>query len=110
MVRQFADKPNGIAQEEGQVLDGHLTNGSIQGSKEFILRKDITLREQVHHRRFAHIGIAHQSHTHHLTTILALGSHLFVDDLQFLAQQRLNTVIHLFTELIVLQVFEEVLN
>ena len=85
---QLADETDSVSQQERQVVNDHLTDSSIEGGKEFVLCKDITLGEQVHHRRLTHIGIAHQCHTNQSATILTLRCLLLVNLQQTFFQQR----------------------
>ena len=41
--RQLADESHRIRQQEGQIVDDHLTDGSIEGGKELVLSKHLTL-------------------------------------------------------------------
>ena len=85
--RQLADKTDGVGQQEGQVVNGHLAHGGVERGKELVLGKDVTLRQQVHHRRLAHIGIAYQGHTYQPATVLALRGLLLVNILEALLEQ-----------------------
>ena len=87
VVRQFADEADGVGEQERQVLDRHFAYRSVKGSKEFVLREDIGFGEQVHECRFADVRISDECHTNHLSAMLALGSHLFVNGLELLTQQ-----------------------
>ena len=40
---QLTDKTDGISQQEGQVVDGHLSHCGIEGSKKLVLSKHLTL-------------------------------------------------------------------
>ena len=84
---QLTDKTDGISQQERQIVDGHLAYGGIEGGKEFVLCKHLTLSEQVHHRTLAHVGIAHKGDTDQAPAVLPLGGLLLVDLSQTLFQQ-----------------------
>ena len=58
MVRQFADEADGVAEQERQVLYRHLSDGGVEGREQFVLREYIGFGEQVHQRRFTHVGVA----------------------------------------------------
>ena len=75
---QLTDKTHGVSQEEGKIVDGHLTDGGVERGEELVLSKHIALGQQVHHRTLAHIGITHESHTDQTSTVLPLGSLLLV--------------------------------
>ena len=87
VVGQFADESYCIGQQERQVVDGDFTNRRVERGEEFVLGKDLGLAEQVHQRRFAHVGISDECHAHHLTAVLPLRSHLSVDAFEVFAQQ-----------------------
>ena len=84
---QLTDKTDGISQKERQIVDGHLTNCRVEGGKEFVLCKHLTLGEQVHHRTLAHVGIAHKGDTDQAPAVLPLGGLLLVNLSQTLFQQ-----------------------
>ena len=86
--RQLTDKADGIGQQEGQIVDGHLAYRSVKGGKQLVLGKHVTLAQQVHHGRLTHIGITHQSHTNQAATVLPLRRLLLVNLEQTLLQQR----------------------
>ena len=50
----------------------------VQGGEELVLRKHLTLRQQVHDGRLAHIGVAYQGHTYQAAAVLAHGGFLAV--------------------------------
>ena len=78
-VRQFADKSDGVGEEERQVVDHHLADRGVEGGEEFVLRKDVRLGEEIHQGGLADIGIAYQSHTDQTLAIFALLHFLLVD-------------------------------
>ena len=86
-MRQFADETDRIGEQERQILDRHFSNGSIESSKEFILREHIGLGEQIHEGGLTDIGITDERDAYHLSAMLALGSHLFVDRFKLLTQE-----------------------
>ena len=99
VVRQFPDKTDRVTQQERQILYRHLANGGVQRRKQLILREHLALAQQVHQRRFAHIGITHQRHAYHLPAVLTLRRHLLVYRLQLLAQQGDSLTYHSFVGL-----------
>ena len=99
VVREFADKADGIRQQERQVVDCHLAHRRVEGGEEFVFGKHVGFAHQVHQRGFADVRIADECHAHHLPAVLALGSHLFVDALEILAQQGYTVVDDTFVRL-----------
>ena len=77
--RKFSDKPHCIRKKERQIPNNHLSHRGIQSSKKLIFRKNIRFRKSIHQRGFSHIGIAHQGNPYHLSAIVSLRSHLFID-------------------------------
>jgi hypothetical protein len=59
MVRQLADKANGIAQQERRLLVHHFPRSRVQGSEELVLGEDLALAEDIHQGALAHIRIAY---------------------------------------------------
>ena len=59
-----------IGQQEGEVLNGHLSHRGVEGGKQFVLRKDIAFAKQGHESRLAHVGVPHQGYTHQFTPVL----------------------------------------
>ena len=57
------------SQKEGYVFDYHLSYGSIQGSEQFILSKDVRLRQNVHKGGFSYVGIPDQRQADHAASI-----------------------------------------
>jgi len=47
-VRKLADEANGVGEQERQILEYDLSDGSIQGGKKLVFRKNIRFAEQVH--------------------------------------------------------------
>ena len=86
-MRQFADETDRIGEQERQILDRHFSNGSIEGSKEFILREHIGLGEQIHEGGLTDIGITDERDAYHLSAMLALGCHLFINRFELLTQE-----------------------
>ena len=84
---QLADEPYRIGKQERQVVNHHLADGGVEGGKEFVLGKDITLRQEVHHRRLPHVGIPDECHTDQPSTVLTLGGLLLVNLHETLFQQ-----------------------
>ena len=84
---QLSDEAHGVGQEEGKIVDGHLTDGGVERGEELVLSKHVALGQQVHHRRFAHVRIAHQRHTNETAAVLALRGLLLVYLFQALLQQ-----------------------
>ena len=66
---ELADEAYGVGHKEWEVVEYDLAHRGIECRKELILREYLTLRELVHKRRLTHIGITHQCHTHHLSTV-----------------------------------------
>ena len=79
LSRQFSDKTNRIRKKERQIPDNYFSHRSIQSSKKFILRKNIRFREGIHQCGFSYIGITHQGNPYHLSAVVSLCSHLFID-------------------------------
>ena len=77
--RQFADEPDRIRKQERQVVEDHLADRGVERGEELVLGKNLALRNKVHQRRFADVGIAHQRHADHRTAVGALDRHLTVD-------------------------------
>ena len=88
ICRQLADKPDSVSQQKRQVPNRHLTHGRVKRRKKFVLSKHLTLRQQVHNRRFANIRITHQRHTNQPPAVLTLRRLLPVDFRETLLQQR----------------------
>ena len=86
--RQLTDKPDGIGQQERQVIDNHLANSRIECREQLILGKDITFAQQVHEGRLSDVRIAYQRHTDHLSAVLPLDALLLVDIHQLTFQSR----------------------
>ena len=84
--RQFADEADRIRKQKRQVVEDHLADRGVERGEELVLGKDLALRNQVHQRRFADVGIAHQRHADHRTAVGALDRHLTVDLLQILLE------------------------
>ena len=85
--RQFADKADGIGEQDGQVGDNDLAHRRIEGGEELVLGKDVRLAQQVHQGRFSDVGITYQRYTDGLSPVFALGSHLTVDRGEFFLEQ-----------------------
>ena len=73
---KFADESDRVAQQKRNILDNYLPDGGVEGCEEFVFGENVGLREQVHKRAFAHIGIADESEAHHLSAMSALRAHL----------------------------------
>ena len=86
--RQFANESYGIRQQEGQVVEDHLAHRRVERGEEFVLGENLALGDEVHQRRFAHVGISHQRHAHQLSAVGALHGHLAVDLFEILLQFR----------------------
>src|SRR5574344_292187 len=76
---QFAYKPYRIRQQERQILYHHLPHCCVKRSKQFVLRKHLALRQQVHQGGFTHVGISHQCHANHSSAVFALSRFLSVN-------------------------------
>ena len=87
MMRELADKTDGVGEQERQIVDSDLADGGIERGKELVLGKDVGFAHEVHERGFADVGISDECDTHHLAAVLALGSHLTVDALEVFAEQ-----------------------
>ena len=79
LSRQFSDKTNRIRKKERQIPNNYFSHRSIQSSKKLIFCKNIGFRKSIHQRGFSYIGIAHQGNPYHLSSIVSLRSHLFID-------------------------------
>ena len=79
LSRKFSDKTNRICKKERQIPDNYFSHRSIQSSKKLIFRKNIRFRKSIHQRGFSHIGIPHQGNPYHLSAVVSLCSHLFID-------------------------------
>ena len=77
--RQFADKAH-------RVVENHLSHRRIERGEEFVLGENLALGDEVHQRRFAHVGIADQRHADHCAAVRTLHGHLAVDLLEVLLQ------------------------
>ncbi len=77
--RQLAYESYGVGKEEGQIVNHHLSYGSVECGKEFVLGEHLTLGKEVHDGGLAHVGVAHERHTNHSATVLALGVLLLVN-------------------------------
>ena len=77
--RQLADEPHRVGEQERQITDDNLSDGRVEGCKELVLSKDITLGQEVHQRRLAHVGIAHECRAYEPSAVLSLGALLPVD-------------------------------
>ena len=84
--RQFPDEADGVAQQEGDVLDDHLPDGRVQGGEELVLREDVGFREEVHQGALAHVGVTHERQAHEAAAVAPLGGHLAVHLLEVLLQ------------------------
>ena len=84
--RQFADEPDRIRKQERQVVEDHLADRGVERGEELVLGKNLALRNQVHQRRFADVGIAHQRNADHRTAVGTLDRHLTVDFPQVLLE------------------------
>ena len=87
MMRELADETDGVGEQERQIVDSDLADGSVERGEEFVLGKDVGFAHEVHERGFADVGISDECDTHHLAAVLALGSHLTVDALEVFAKQ-----------------------
>ena len=84
--RQFADEPDRIRKQERQVVEDHLADRGVERGEELVLGENLAFRNQVHQRRFAHVGIADQRHADHCAAVRTLHGHLAVDLLEVLLQ------------------------
>ena len=84
--RQFADKAHRVRKQEGQIVENHLADRGVERGEELVLGENLAFRNQVHQRRFADVGIAHQRHADHRTAVGALDRHLTVDFPQVLLE------------------------
>ena len=85
---QLADEADGVGEQDGQVVDGNLAHGGVEGGEKLVLGKDVAFAEQVHYRALAHVGVSHQGHAGELAAVFALDGLLLVDGGQLLLQQR----------------------
>ncbi len=88
MRGEFADKADGVGEQEREVVDNHLAHCSVERGEKFVFGKHIRLAQQVHQRGLAHIGIAHKGDAREFASVFALYGFLLVDALQFLFQPR----------------------
>ena len=84
---QFADKSHGIGQQERQVLHHHLAHRGVESGEEFVLGEHLAFCQQVHHSRFPHVGISHESHADESSAVLSLCGFLLVNFHESLLQQ-----------------------
>lgn len=84
--RQFADKAHRVRKQEGQIVENHLADRGVERGEELVLGENLAFRNQVHQRRFAHVGIADQRHADHCAAVRTLHGHLAVDLLEVLLQ------------------------
>ena len=85
---QLADKAYGVGKEERQILHHHFPDRGVQRGEELVLGEHLTLREEVHDGRLAHVGVSHECHTNEATAVLALRGLLLVNLKEALLEQR----------------------
>ena len=76
---QLADEADGVAEQEGKVVDDDLSDGGVERGEEFVFCKDVALGKQVHERAFADVGVADECHANHPAAIASLSCLLLVD-------------------------------
>ena len=45
---KFADEPYRVCQQEGEIVDNHFPNGSVERGKQFVFRKNLAFAQKVH--------------------------------------------------------------
>lgn len=76
---QLADEADGVAEQEGKVVDNDLADGGVERGEELVFCKDVALGEQVHERAFADVGVADECHANHPAAVASLSCLLLVD-------------------------------
>ena len=86
-VREFANKPYRVREQERQILENDLAHGGVQCCEEFVFHKHVGVAEQVHDGGFADVGVTHEGDADELLAVSALGLFLLVYFFQPLFQQ-----------------------
>ena len=97
MVRELADKPDRVGQENGLPTgEGKLAGGGVQRGEELVLREDAGSRQSVEQGGLTGVGVAHDGDAGQATAV-ACGTHgaaVLFDNGQF-RLQCVNTALHM---------------
>ena len=85
---QFADESDSVGEQKRKVVDYHLAHRGVERGKQLVLGKYVRLAEQVHKRRLAHVGVAHERDARQLAAVFTLYRFLPVDVFEFHFQTR----------------------
>ncbi len=86
MGGEFADETDGVGEEEGEVVDDDLSDGSVEGGEELVFGEYVALAEEVHEGGFADVGVSDKGNAGELATVFALDRLLSVDLAEFLLE------------------------